>query len=262
MTTATAERQEIIEVKPINTKAAELATIEAETLLAEVKTIIIKSDADRKDVVEKFFNPSREAIKNLEAERKKISVPLNSALDALNALFKRPAMYFKEVRDTAESKVVSYDAKVRAEVEEQNRKLREAAAKEEARKKAEKEAQERAWREKEAKAKAEADRLAAEGRAEEAAKARAEAEKASAKADERAQQAQEVFVPAPVIERVKEKVAGEREVVRWDYEIVDLMAIPDEFWKLDEQRLAKFARDNKELAKVSGVRFFPINKLS
>jgi hypothetical protein len=263
MTTGTAEqKQELIEVQPINTRAAELATIEATTLLSEVKTIVIQSADDRKMVAEKYFNAARDAAKTLESERKKISVPLNAAIDALNALFKRPAGYLKEVRDTAESKLLAWDAKVQAEIDAENKRLREAAEKEEARKRAEKEAQERAWREKERKAKEDADRLAAEGKAEEAEKARVEAEKARAKADERAQQAAEVFVPAPVVVAEKIKVDGVKDVTRWDYEILDMNAIPDCFWVLDESKLAKYARDTKGTVPVAGVRFFPVKKLS
>lgn len=273
MTPPTAtEEQEIIEVKPINVKGAELAMIEAELMMNQSKNIVIKNDDDRK-LANATFNLAREGMKKIEEERKKITVPLNNALDAVNALFKRPYNFFKEARDTAEKACISYDSeKERIRLAEEAR-LREIARKEEERLRKIKEEQERAWREKEAKARAEEARLQAEianaknekARAEAeaaAAKAREDAAKAAAKAAERAQQAAEVFVPAPTLQQAKVEVSGEKNITRWDYEITDMDAIPDDFWCLDEQKLAKFARDTKGTVKVAGIRFIPMKKLS
>lgn len=271
MTPPVAE-QETIEVKPISVKSAELALVEAESLLGQARSFNITNDDDRK-LANVRFNLAREGMKKVEDERKKITVPLNSALDAVNAFFKRPLTVFKETRDMYEQKSLSYDAEKERIRQEQERKLREAAAKEEARQRAIKEEQERQWRAKEAAARAEEARLQAEiakaknakARAEAeaaAAKAREEAAKAAAKAAERAQQAAEVFVPAPTIAEQKVDVEGEKKITRWDYEITDMDAIPDDFWCLDESKLAKFARDTKGTVKVAGVRFIPIKKLS
>lgn len=260
MTNTTAE-QETIEVKPISVKSAELALKEAESLLAQAKSFVITNDEDRK-VANARFNLAREGMKKVEEERKKIINPLNAATDAGNAFFKRPFNAFKEIRDTYENKSLSYDADKEAKRKAEEDRLREIARKEEERLRKIKEEQERQWREKEAKAKAEAERLAAEGRAEEAAKAKAEADKAAEKAAERAQQAAEVFIPAPTLAKQEIDVSGEKNITRWDYEIVDMNAIPDDFWCLDEKKLAKFARDTKGTVRVAGVRFIPIKKLS
>ena len=269
----TMDKNQLIEAPTINTRSAELAAIEAETMLSEVKSVVIKTADDRKEVIEKYFNASREAAKNLEVERKKISVPLNNALDALNALFKRPANYFKEVRDTAESKCLEYDRKVQAAIDEENRRIREAAAKEEARQRAIKEEQERVWREKEAARQREAEELARQARESnnakerarleaEAEKSRQEAAKAAEKAAERAQQAAEVFVPAPVIQQEKQKVSGSKDITRWDFEITDMNLIPREWFVLDESKIGKFASATKGTVSIPGIRIFPVKKLA
>lgn len=260
MTTATIEN-EVIEVSPISTRSAETATEAALATLHSAKMIVIKTDNERK-VAGEAFNEIRERMKRVEEERKKITTPLNAALDAVNALFKRPYTMLKEARDITERACVDYDQEKERIRQEQERKLREEAAKEEARQRAIKEEQERQWREKEAKAKAEADRLAADGRAAEADKARVEAEKARAKAEERAQQAAEVFIPAPVVVQEKVKVSGNKDVTRYDFEIVDMKIIPHEWFVLDEAKIAKFASATKGTVSIPGVRIFPVKKLA
>jgi len=264
--------EELIEVQPISTRSAEVAVHEAEDTLSLAKVIVIRNDAHRTAAAGEF-NVIRERMKKLEEERKKITTPLNAALDAVNALFKKPYTILKEARDITEKACIAYDAEKERIRQEGERRLREAAAKEEARQRAIKEEQERAWRAKEAAARAEEARLQAEITKAKNAKARAEAEaamakareeaaKAAAKAAERAQQAAEVFVPAPSIAQEKVKVAGTKDVTRYDFEIVDMALIPHEWFVLDEPKIAKFATATKGTVAIPGVRIFAVKKLS
>jgi hypothetical protein len=253
--------QEVIEVRPINTRSAEVAAEEAQACLMVARMIVIKSDDQRRGAA-MAFNELRERMKIVEEERKKITTPLNAALDAVNALFKKPYTMLKEARDITEKACIAYDNEKERARQEEERRLREIAAKEEARQRQIKEEQERVWREKAEKARQEEIRLQNEGKAAEAEKARQEAARAQAKAEERAQQAAEVFVPAPVIAQEKVKVAGTKDVTRYDFEITDMKLIPHEWFVLDEAKIAKFATATKGTVTIPGVRIFAVKKLS
>lgn len=230
MTNAT---QEEIHVEPISVRSAEIATKEADSTLSMVKIIVVKNDDQRRDAAE-TFNQIRERMKRIEDERKKITGPLNVALDAVNALFKKPYTMLKEARDITEKACIAYDQEKERIRQEQERKLREAAQREEDRKK------------KELEAKA----------------AKAEASGKVEKAEALRQQAQETFVPAPVVVAEKVKVAGTKDVTRWDYEITDINAIPDDYWCLDESKIAKVVSATKGTVAIPGIKAFPVKKLA
>jgi len=119
--------------------------------------------------------------------------------------------------------------------EEEQRRLDEQARKAEEKRKAELEAQAKAWEEK--------------GNAE--------------KAEERRQAAEEVFVPAPVVNRV-EKAEGQAIVVLWRAEVYDLFALcnaiargelPETVVAPVMKELNALARTWKDKKKFDGVRF-------
>lgn len=62
---------------------------------------------------------------------------------------------------------------------------------------------------------------------------------------------------APVVIPVSppKKISGISYRESWTYKIIDQDKVPDEFWIIDEKKLAKFAKAMKEQAKVEGVVF-------
>ena len=61
--------------------------------------------------------------------------------------------------------------------------------------------------------------------------------------------------PVVVPQRQAVKVAGVSFREAWEHKVIDPDKVPDEFWIIDEQKLAKFAKAMKEQAKVAGVVF-------
>ena len=158
---------------------------------------------------------------------------------------------------TVKQKMLAYQQIQERIRQVEERKLQEAARKREEALRAAKEEQERAWREKEEAARKEAERLAAEGKAEEAEKARIEADKAATKAAERAAQAQEIFVPVPVLTSKVEKIAGIATRTIWKFRIVDVDKIPRQYMLPNEKMLGEIARTLKGSLAIEGVEFYP-----
>ena len=61
--------------------------------------------------------------------------------------------------------------------------------------------------------------------------------------------------PVVVPQRQAVKVAGVSFREAWEHKVIDPDKVPDEFWIIDEQKLAKFAKAMKDQAKVEGVVF-------
>lgn len=193
----------------------------------------------------------------------------------------------KEAAKLREAEEIERKAREEVERQERERKAKEDAerrAKEEAERKIQdaKNTKERARLEaEEAKRReaAETARKAIEARqakeraeAEEAAfKARKAAQDAQDKANERAIQAAAAFVAAPVVEKVKIKEEGTKDVTRWGINVVDESKVPFsiEFngenvrlWALDVAVLKKIANAHKGPSMIPGVDFYSEKKLS
>jgi hypothetical protein len=266
MATETMSEQEII-IAPVKTSCADHAAEQAEAYLETAKSIkIISQPHYEKAAI--TLKTIKAFSKQLEEERTKITKPMDAAKAAVMNLFRKPATILEDAEKAIKSAMIAYDneqEKIRAEKE---RMAREAAAKEEARQRKIKEDQERAWREKQEAARKEAEALAQKAakekneakRAEmeaQAAKARQEEAKAQEKADERAQQAQEVFVPVEAVEKTTEQPKGTSFRTVWEFEIVDVNAIPREWMIPDTKTIGGAIRSTQGKINIPGVKAIP-----
>jgi hypothetical protein len=239
---------EIIKVDPIDPKEVDgylEKALEGEKLALSIKI----EDQISYGKAAEFLSEIKGKYKELEVERKKITVPLDNAKKAVQALFNRPKEVLESIEGIIKNKMIEYaEGQERKRQEEQARLDRIA---EQERKK--KEEQERAWREKEEAARREAARLEAEGKAEEARKAQEAADKAAAKAEERSQAADDVF--APIAAPKVEKVAGVSYRENWTAEVVDFSLLPDVYKLPDMVKLNKQAKATKNSVPIPGVVF-------
>ena len=84
----------------------------------------------------------------------------------------------------------------------------------------------------------------------------------SEKAEERRQQAEEVFVPAPIIESKVEQQKGVATKVNWKFEITDISKIPTQYLKADEVAIGGVVRALKGNTNIPGVRVYSENTLA
>ena len=194
--------------------------------------------------------------KELDELRKSLTQPLDESKARIMAFFRRPIDFLAKAEANIKSAMLNWQQIQERIRQVEERKLQEAARKREEALRAAKEEQERAWREKEEAARKEAERLAAEGKAEEAEKARIEADKAATKAAERAAQAQEIFVPVPVLTSKVEKIAGIGTRTIWKCRIVDVNKIPRQYMIPNEKMLGEIARTLKASLAIEGVEFY------
>jgi len=238
----------IIEVKPISTKEVEIRSDEAQNSLVMVQAIKVKTQEDYKNTAG-ILSEIKGKANELEAERKKITIPIDAAKNAVQALFRKPKEILAEAERIVKGKLLGYEQeqeKIRIEAQ---RKLDEEAEKERQRK----QKQEDEWRAKEQANRDEYEKLLAEGNAKEAEKARLAAEKAAEKAEERAEQKEDV--EAPVVAARIEKVKGLSTRKEWYAEVVDFTALPNEYKIANETMLNKMAKATKDAVKVPGVVF-------
>lgn len=240
---------------------------------ARNKLKLIESEADKlagfKIVTATEYTQSIELLKRvkcyadeIDKTRKGITKPLDEAkknvMEFFSPILERLSVIERSIKDGA----LAFQREQQRIQAEAQAKAFAAAQAEEARQRKIKEDQERQWREKEAAALAEAAKLAAAGRADEAAKAEEAALKASQKAQERAEQAQAIQVMAPVIEVATPVVSGISKRKTWYATITDVKAIPVEYYLSDEKVieaigkvLNKFATATKGGVQVPGVKF-------
>lgn len=263
MTNSTAE---LIEVKPISTHSAVEYSKSASDLLTSIKILEVDDQASYEEMA-LLLSKNKDLNKKAELERKKITDPIDVARKAAMDLFRPIVAYFEDGEKIAKNKMIAYSneqERIRAEHE---RKLREQAAAEESRQRKIKEDQEAAWRKKEAEAKAELDRqnaLIAKAKNEKqraeaeaaAAKARAEQEKAARLAEERRQQADEIFVPAPTISPTIEKPSGISMKKNWKARITNADLVPRNYMIVNEKMLDGIAKSTKGALKIEGVEFY------
>jgi DNA polymerase III alpha subunit (gram-positive type) len=194
--------------------------------------------------------------KELDDLRKSLTQPLDESKKRIMDFFKKPLDFLAKAESAVKSAMLNWQQeqeRIRLEAE---RKAQEAARKEEERQRKIKEEQERVWREKEEAKRKEAEQLEAEGKAEEAEKARLEADKAAAKATERAEQAENISVPVPIIPTKVEKISGIATKTIWKFKITDVNAIPREYMIPNEKTLGEIARATKGAIKIAGVEFY------
>lgn len=155
----------------------------------------------------------------LEEQRTGITKPINTALKAINDLFRGPATLLEQAERMLKGKMLAWDQEQQRIAAEARRKAEEAAAAE--RRRLEEEA---AARQREAEEQARAAAAAAAAGDQQAAElAKAAAQRAQAEANASATTAQMVVAPVPVVERPK--AAGISTSKRLDFEVVDLHAL-------------------------------------
>lgn len=175
-------------------------------------------------------------INEAEEARKKITVPLNAALDEVNARFKTISEPLKEAEQLLKNKMVAF-----SEAEEKR------AKEEAARKEKERQEQERKDRE--------------------AAEARRKQEEEQA-ADPTLDRAAPSFPPS--VEAVKQEVAPIKPEIRkttygqtgasftakkvWDYELTDLSLVPREFLILDTSKVGAVVKAG--IREIAGIRIY------
>ena len=164
----------------------------------------------------------------LEDQRTAITGPINSALKAVNALFKGPAELLARGEQVLKTKLLAYDQAQAAIAAEAKRKADAEAAAE--RKRLEEEAAKLAA---EARKNAEAAAAAAAaGDAQAAMLAQANAERAQAAAQQTVQESQLVTVAAPAVQKAKATGLSTRS--SFDYEVISLQLLVEHIAKHPE----------------------------
>lgn len=193
-------------------------TSRAQRALAFIRDMQIASDEDYGLAADELKAIKARA-NAIEEQRTGITGPINSALKAINNLFRGPSDLLGEAEKILKGKMLDWSREQERLAAEVRRKAQEAANAE--RRKLEAEAAER-QREADAQAKAAADAAAA-GDAQAAAIATSNSQRAAAEAQAAAETSQMVVAPVQAVE--KTKTAGISTSKKVDFKVVDLHAL-------------------------------------
>ncbi len=241
----------VIKVEPIETKSADHAVDTAIQCLEQANGLVIKSQPDY-EMAGSWLKKIKGHAKAFDAERKKITVPLQTATKAVMDLFRPAAAKLGEAESIIKHTMVTYETEQERIRQEQQEKLRKQAAVEEARKKKALEEQARKQEEKAA----EARRKAAEAEdVKEKARLEAEAQKAEEEAEKRREKKEEVKVEAPVLASRVEAPKGISYTIKWTAEVVDKSKLPIEYLEPNYSMLNKLAQATKGKIPVPGVKY-------
>ena len=199
-----------------------------------------------------YLKRVKSAQDNLEAERTKITGPLNAALKATNTLFRAPAEKIGTIEQTIKRALRAFD-----EEQERLRLQKQREADEAAQRERDRLAQEAREREAAAARKAQAERDAAEamrqaGNQAEAEKLERKAQKIEERAAERIEVLQEraETIVAPRVEATRPTVAGLSRRQNWKYRIKDASKIPASFQCPDDAKIGPLVKAMKDEAVV------------
>ena len=248
--------QELVTLTP--EQEAYQAEQEALKVLTSAKTVVVADDDGYREAGQHFAT-IKGMIKTLEARRVAITGPINQSLKLINEGFKRPKETLEQALAFYERPMVAFQRSLEAARIEA-----EAIARKE---------RERLEAEAKAAARAEEDKLiAARLAAQEAQKAAEAAAVALILAEQAAQDAQDAAqearanaeeairntmrVEVPEVFIPKSTAAGSRVNRPWCYRIVNEALIPDEFWMLDEKKIAAHVKQYKEDGAVPGIEVF------
>ena len=215
--------QNYIKVAPIDVSNMSSVEKEAVNLQASANKLKVVDQVSY-NAADAVITEAKKRFKVLDAERKKITKPLDEAKKAVMNLFRTPIDFYAAIEVDLKTKSLAWLKEEQRKKDEEQKRREAEAKKEEDRIRKEKEEQARKWKEKEDAAKKEADRLASEGKEEEARKARETAAKAAEKVEARTQEAAEVFVPVAEVE-VTEKAKGQSVKLLWRAEVTDPIAL-------------------------------------
>lgn len=217
----------IIKVGPINTKELVAINAEAGVIFENAKDMVITTHAGY-ELAAESLKIIKAKYNEIEAKRKEIVKPLDTARSLIQELFKKPLEFLKGAENSVKLRMVGW-------TDEQNRKRQ--AEEDKLRRKAEAEEKRK--------------RDALQARAE-----KAEAKGDMVKAEELLQQAEEVHVEAPVLADTTPKVAGVSYRDNWKFRIIDGDLIPREFMIPDTVLLNKIAKAEHGLRKIPGIEFY------
>ena len=224
--------------------SALIVTTEAEYQLANEGFVAAKRlKKSVKAQLDDLVGPLKDTIKKLEQPFRKAMEELDVAI----ARYESPMAAFQR-RQLEERQVAERAA--REEAERQRRALEEQAKAEERRlldaRQREREALERAQASEDP-----IDALLAESDAQQASQ---EAQEALAGATDAYRSSAVIKPEEMAVPRVT--AAGSRVNTYWKARVVDVAKVPDEFWIIDEAKLARHAREHKDAASIPGVEFY------
>ena len=226
METATVEERQSSQALEV----VQQETQRAVTLQEEIGALVIATDPDYESAGGLVLE-AKTALKRLEEKRTGITDPLNQALRKINDLFRKPKEILEGVIRVLDGKLSGYRA-------EQDRKRRE----EEARLRAQVEAENKRRLEQ---AEKQAVKLEAKGLPEAAQAAR--------------ETAQVSLEPPPVLAAAEPpKVQGLSSRKNWQFRITNADLIPDEYWTVDEQKIGGVVRALKDKTNIPGVEAYPV----
>ena len=208
-----------IQLKAINTDNVGIAETESNAVLQEIQTIDIKDQLSYERVasIRKTVNAK---VKELDKERKEITVPLDTAKKKVMELYNNPLNICKKVIQTCDVMMIAYcDIQERKRKEEQDR----------------------------------LDRAAEKKRQELEAKAEANREEGKeGKAERYDEKAAEVMTPvaAPRVE----KAQGVSYIERWNGEVIDKSIVPEQYKVVNQSMVDKVMQSTKGTLPIPGVK--------
>jgi len=210
-----------IKINDIDVTSAEKEGHDSALILTRANAIIIRNQSDYEQVIQ-FEKMAKERYKEIDIERKKITMPIDEAKKNVMNLFRPALENYESAYKKARVLLLQYE-------NEQERKRREAEAK--------------------LQAEAEKKRIEAMRKAEEARAAGKEniAEKYEAKAEN---------VPVPVVAPTFERPKGFVSRTLWKYEILDESLIPRAYLMPSDEKLRKQATATHDSIPIPGIRFY------
>ncbi len=243
-------KNKVITVEPIETKSADHATDTALQCLKQANSLIIKSQPDY-EMAGSWLKKIKGHVKAFDVERKKITVPLQTATKAVMDLFRPAATKLSEAEAIIKRTMIAYETEQERIRKEQEEKLRKQAAAEEARKKKALEEQARKKEEEARFLREEAEKADAE----EKARLEAQAKKKEEEAEARREKAEATHVEAPVIASRVETPKGISYTIKWTAEVIDFAVLPDEYKLPNLSMLNKMVQATKGKILVAGVKY-------
>lgn len=249
--------QGTITVAPIETKYAKKAQDTALDLLKTSQLSVIKNQ-DSYEAAGIVLKTIKTHIKEVTAEEKKITNPLNLAKKAIKDLFRTPLSKLAEAESIVKRNMIKYTNEQEQIRRDQEEKLRKQAAAEETRKKKALKEQARKQEEKAIELRRQAEDADAVNKA----ALQAEAEAAEEKAEERRDKAEDVKVEAPVLAPRTEKLAGQSFRMVYTAHVFDFAILPDSYKIANMSTLNKVAQATKGTVPIPGVEFKSEKKIA
>lgn len=180
--------------------------------------------------------------KELDAQRKQITKPLDDAKAAVMALFKKPLEALTQAEGVLKNSLLSFDREQERKRQEEEKRLREIAKAEQERLQAQaKAAEEEARKLREAGKKEEAEQFAAKA---------AIIETSS------------YSIPVPIVAATSTKVSGISKRTIWKARVVKKEAVPMEYMEPNQSALDKVAQATKGAIQIPGIEFYSEDILS